>query len=397
MTFWDFAKGRRDPPPPDPGKYDIPSTIGSGPKYTMRRRHKEYEKDYNPGFDELPSTLDKRGRSIGSRYRSRERDVYPGPSYNTSTIGTGRKSTIHTRNPPKENENPGPGSYDIKRDLDGPAYTCGTGKRNDFIQDHIIVPPGSYELPQPMSQRRPATISSRAREPYKKKAHPGPCYEVQKPIGSDARKVQFPKGPRDLPIPPGPGPADYQSIEPGFGRQSKLTSRMKTKHPTKEPERNNMPYYDIGTTINPKKRSHGVRPKTSYETMSPGPTYNIGTTINPKNRTIGIRHVYHDPHEDIPSPDSYWMGEVTPMPPPIVSIVGPSDRAPINEKEEKLKPGPGYYETPRSQFRPGEKGYKFAAGRKEADLYPRPDTAAPYHSTKSTLGGPMYTIGSRDA
>jgi hypothetical protein len=64
----------------------------------------------------------------------------------------------------------------------------------------------------------------------------------------------------------------------------------------------------------------------------------------------------------------------------------------VDLKKEAKKPGPGYYESG-SMFRPGEKGYKFL---EKPDNSVRPDTAAPYHSSKSTLGGPQYTIGLKD-
>jgi hypothetical protein len=51
MTFWAFAKGRKQPSPPGPGKSDIPSTIDGGPKFTLHQRHKPAEKDVDAEYN----------------------------------------------------------------------------------------------------------------------------------------------------------------------------------------------------------------------------------------------------------------------------------------------------------------------------------------------------------
>ena len=393
MTFDCFCKGKKEPPTPDPGKYDIPSTIGSGPKYTMRIKHKHYEKDYNPDYNELPSTLSKKGSTIGLKPpEPKNHNETPGPNYNTTTIGTGRKSSLHIKHFEDKNDTPGPGKYSIRRNLSGPAYTCGTGKRNNYHIDTYSAAPGSYDIPSEMSQRRPMTIHSRQREKYKKKDHPGPMYNVSRPAGADSRKTAFPKA-VDPPIPITPGPADYQQINEIGG--SKIGTKMRPKTAIKPPEKNNMPYYNIGSTIKPKSMSIGNRPKTSYETMSPGPSYDLGTLMIPKNKTIGIKHKFYDPKMDTPAPGSYWMAEQPKKPPPIIGFPGPDDRSVINEKEERGKPGPGYYEiTLKDQMiATSNRGVHICSRTYDED---KPDTAAPYHLYSSTLGGPAYTIGLRD-
>jgi hypothetical protein len=288
------------------------------------------------------------------------------------------------------NENPGPGSYQIPDSFDGPRYTCGTGKRNTFIVDNMHVPPGGYSPPQPLDHRRPATISQRFKEPFQRRVHPGPMYETEVPIGAGSRRTRFPREPRFPPIPQTPGPGDYEHVKP-FGRGSQLSSRMRPKPPLTEPERNEMPYYDVGTTINPSKKTHLKRPVTSYETMSPGPHYHIGTTVVPRRKTIGIRHLSKDSRQENPSPDSYWMAETPPKPPPVVGMLGPDDRCPGNLRHEAAKPGPGYDQP--DLMGHNRRGYPFTS-KPDNDVHP--DTAAPYHGARSTLGGPMYTIGLRD-
>jgi hypothetical protein len=396
MTFFAFAKGRKDRPPPDPGKYDIPTTIGSGPKFTLHQKHKVWERDYAPSYNQLPSTLAQRSISIGNKYvelRDPRSDV-PGPNLCTSSLG-GRRVAIHLRYREQCDQTPGPGSYEIGTTLRGTGISVGGGRRSNFLQNAMEVPPGTYDQPRPMSERRPLTISGKTKESFRKKPHPGPIYNVQKEAGSDARKCAFPKGPRDVPIERTPGPGDYTPLS-SFGNRSQIPPRLGSRPPLRDPERNQMPYYDIGTTVKSLRRSMGHRPATSFEVDTPGPGYDLPSTLERRKRSIGIRISQKDPNYDNPAPDSYWMAVDPPRPPPFVGFLGPEPigRAPADIRAEAKKPGPGSYEAKPLPL-PGERGLLFSY-RPETSLNERIDTAASYHGCKSTLVGPMFTIGLRD-
>jgi hypothetical protein len=393
MTFDSWVKGKRQAPPPDPCKYSIPSTIGSGPKYSLHFRHKVYDADTNPDYNLLPATLDHHAATIGPQFPpTPPPTVNPSPDFNTSSLGEGPKAAMHIRHKYPMSTTPGPGSYVIPDSFDGPVFTVGVGGRNSFIIDNNIVPPGSYELPCPMHERHPIAIHNRNREPFRRRGHPGPCYDVALPIGQGAPSVGFSKAERFPPIPQTPGPGDYDHYAP-FGKRSQILPRLRSRIPLKDPDRNQMPYYHLGTTINPEKKSLLKRPDTSYDTMSPGPAYDVRSALAQKPKTIGVRHLHKDPRADNPSPDSYWMAQIPPKAPPIVGFTGPADRCPVNLAKEAKKPGPGYYES-RTLYTPGKPGFKFTT-KPNNDV--RPDTAAPYHGSKSTLGGPLYTIGLKDA
>jgi hypothetical protein len=110
----------------------------------------------------------------------------------------------------------------------------------------------------------------------------------------------------------------------------------------REPERNQMPYYNLGPTIKPTKKSMAARPATRYETESPGPgIYDLGTTVVVKSLSIGVRSSQRDPKAEVPAPGSYWIVPPSTKPPPIVGFVGPTDRCPVNLSAESQKPGPG--------------------------------------------------------
>ena len=422
MTFFAFARGRKDISSPDPGQYNIPSTFGQAPRYTIRSRHKEFGRDTNPDYYETPSTLSKKGFSIGPSYRKnlkqrsksaistsftdsdKKYSDTPGPYFIQTMTDFGKegsKISIHQRHYERKEDTPGPGSYNVKlSQLSGPAYSCGIGPRFDFVQNSTPVGPGAYKIPSTLNLSRPLTIGTHARQKFKKKSHPGPIYDTNVPIGKNSPSYSFPKGPRDLPPKEGPGPADYQQLESGISNNSKhqIPPKLKSRTSLMKPDRvlSNVPYYDIKTTIVPRKKSIGNRPPTSYETISPGPVYNIPPMgINEKKEAhIHIKAEIPDHSLQTPAPGSYWIADPTPEPQRICGMMGPSDedRAPIRLKEEAAKPGPADYDTNIDQ-NPIKKGHKICNRYPDDSI---PDTSAPYHSTSSTLGGPMFTIGLRD-
>ena len=399
MTLSTFARPRKNETTPDPGMYNIPSSFGRAPKFTFQSKRQEVKRDYDADYISLPSTLSKKGATIGERHRSHSSAATPGPGpcySRPSTIGEGRKSNISERHDPKPPSTPGPGAYDVSYCSHGPSFSFGTGNRYSFLgHNDPDVAPGRYNLPSTLDLSRPMTIGRHPKEPFRKRAHPGPQYDTSKPLGKDKPAYSFPKAPRDQPVHSMPGPADYQRLQP-IGNPSKIPPKMKGRTALRNPDTNKAPYYDIKSTFVPKKKSIGIRQETSYLTDSPGPVYNLPNPIDNMNKVhIRQRTEYKDPRNDVPSPDSYWITPITPVPPPFTGLSGPSDRTIINEKEEKKKPGPADYnvKTNTIQNESEKKGFKFNKG-KYGEI--KPDNSAPYYYSSSTLGGPMYTIGLRD-
>ena len=402
MTFFDFAKGRKENCTTDPGQYNIPSTFGQGPKYTIKGRHKDWEPEYAPKYRKLPSTLSDKAIRMQPKtehFKSRAMidDAQPELYSIASTIGEGPKVAIHERPKTAINTNPGPGAYSPKDMHSSPHFAMGVGRRFDFIQDNTIVPPGAYDIPSTLEIKKVAKERQRKTGPrrpkHQKRQHPGPIYDVERPLGSDARKCAFPKGPRDMPIPLTPGPGDYD-VQVPFGHSSRLKPQFRFRPAEREADVVRAPYYTIPSTIKPKKKSMAHRPETSYETPSPGPYYDIPSTIKPRNKTIGIRTEIKDPHADLPSPDAYFRSDmpVNKGEDVVCPLDAPYEREIINYKEASSLPGPASYNTPRDGL--SKKGFTIKHRYPDED---RPDTAAPYRYLGSTLEGPAYTIGSRDA
>jgi len=398
MTFFAFAKGRKDSSPPDPGKYDIPSTIGQGPKYTLKGRHKEFDPDFNPKYNVLPSTLSTKSVNLGrknSGLRSIRRDIFtPGPCYFGSTLGEGPKFSLHQRFSTKTDETPGPGAYNDAPIEKGPSYSCGVGQRVNFVTSDISVGPGSYDIPSSLTNSKVLKIMPPGKKAFSKKPHPGPKYDVSRPAGSDCPAFPFPKGPREHPNDITPGPGSY-SPDTSILENRKIYSAFHIRHKEHESYTNTAPYQYVPSSIIPKRVSIGNRPPTSYETVSPGPIYNQKPTIVPKKISFGIRPGTKDPRAENPSPDSYWTAPVTPVPAPICGMIGPVSRCPINEIEEQHKPGPADYQPPKSAFATDSKrGFTIKGSRN--DKRSKKDPNPPYYSVPSSLGGPVYTIGLRD-
>jgi hypothetical protein len=125
--------------------------------------------------------------------------------------------------------------------------------------------------------------------------------------------------------------------------------------------------------------------------MSPGPVYDKPPAIESRPAGIGERPT-QTASEKQPGPADYFETPITPHPPPLCGFYGPTDRCPVNLDHEKQKPGAGYYEQP-GQFERFERGYYFTS-RTMDDFVP--DTGAPYQGQRSTLGGPRWTIGSKN-
>ena len=401
MTFFTFAKGRKDDCTTAPGMYDIPSCFGKGPKYTFRSRPKDKNPDFCPKYNELPSTLSKNGVKLAPKNqcfqnRGKKEEAQPELQNISGSIGNGPKIAIHSRPSTPMTTNPGPGDYDPEKPSFTHSCSMGVGKRFNFIEDNIIVPPGAYDIPSTIEVKkvgRGAAKKKNTREKFQKKQHPGPIYNVQSTIGSDARRSAFPKGPRDMPINSNPGPGEYD-IPSIFDDTRKIRTTFHSRTREKPSDTNNAPFYNIPSTIQPKKKSMSSRPATSYETPSPGPKYDIPSTIKPKKKTIGIRNEIKDPMAEIPGPDSYFRSN--PLADVNTDVVCPFDapyeRDIIDYKEASSLPGPSDYNTARSTL--SSKGFTIKNKPKDDN---EPDTAAPYRMLSSTLGGPAYTIGDRDA
>ena len=393
MTFFTFARGKKDLLPTDPGSYNVPSSIGKGPKFSFGVKPKTPPIDHQSDYIILPSTLSQKGVKLGNKnIKSIRRNNEQSPGYNfvDSSFGKVPKISFHGKYSFENELTPGPGAYSLPKNDKGLSYSCGVGPRVNFITNDLTVGPGSYEIDSTLKNSKVKIIVPPKEIKKIKKTFPGPVY-YSKPIGYDSPKFSFPKGPREKLINLTPGPGEY-NINNELLEKRKIYTSLHIRTESSNSIDYQSQYYSNPTTIKPKKISIGNKPKINYETISPGPAYEIPSTIKPKKISFGSKIIQKENNLNFPGPDSYWTAPVTPIPPPIYGMMGPLSRCPINENEEKNKPGPGSYNIPNSTL--NNKG--FTIKNKKKEIFNRPDTTAPYYGIRSTLSGPKFSIGVKD-
>lgn len=389
LSMW--AKGRKAETP-GPGTYSIPAPFGSGPQYTMKGRARDRDPDPEPAIIALPSTLVFRTTTFGYRPKEKPIDPTPGPNLTPTPIGSDSpKFSFKFKHPDPPNTNPGPADYTISREFPGPRQTISSGPRTTLSRSSP-APIGLYKLPSSFDKHKPVSIGSLLPSPEPEHPGPGPGkYAPDTTIGTGP-SYTVPRGPRDWIPPDTPGPADYQRLRP-LTSETRIGTSLKGPAHTDTKDKRDYPYYALPDTIIPRKRSHGVRPETSYETLGPGPAgYTPDIGLTPKSRTIGV--LPPTPAIDkSPGPADYFKTEITPKPPPFCGFYGPTDRCIVDLAKESEKPGPADYDARPGEFDVFRTGFYFTS--RNLDSY-TPDTAAPYMGQISSLGGPRWTIGLKD-
>ena len=269
MTFATFQRGHR-PDTPGPAAYSIPSSLGQGPKYTLKGRIKQKDPDPEPSIYKHPSTLSKKSSTFGHRAPEPKKEKNPGPSYVPPPIGSdARKSTFRIKHYEPLNTNPSPADYTISRDLTKMPQSIGEGPRIDEINYNIIVSPDRYTLPSDFNGNGKITLGPSIPLPEPERNGPGPAkYIAETTIGKDTPLYSISHF-HERNIEATPGPADYQRIRP-LPSESKLACKFKWRTKLPQPDKCDYPYHAYPGTITPRKISHGIRPETSYDNHLPG-------------------------------------------------------------------------------------------------------------------------------
>lgn len=378
---------------PGPANYSPPSLFPEGPKHTILNRPHEPQHGRDPKIQTLPSTLRKSYACFGQRIPSPPPYVTPAPSLIHEPPGVrSQKSHIGERHTVKQDDFPGPGQYDVSRSLSNLQFSIRTGQRTPVENNNLIVPPGVYDIPVLFQETKQFTIHPLIPIPEPERNGPGPAYDVSYQMGTDTPHNSIHNSYEFKPK-EGPSPDAY-TISRDIQNPSSIKFRFKGRPPLPRGDITDYPYQNIGGTITPKMVHHGIRPKTNYETISPGPIYNKPGAIERKSITIGVRTSQKDPNRNNPPPDRYFQEPIPPRDNGSFSFRGSTDRCLVNTEKEKEKPGPADYRI-KGQFEDPKGGFTFNSRKMEQYT---PDTAAPYQRQFSSFeDGHKFTIGLKDA
>ena len=130
--FWKIYAGSRNKTivkstGPEPGTYNLPTTLGKGPKIVLHGRRPKEHIEAIPG----PGAYNPNPKIIIEKYPKIALSTAPRCEKDYST----------------KKDVPGPGMYKLKSTLDGPKFGFGIGKKLNYSYDQGIPGPGAYKVP----------------------------------------------------------------------------------------------------------------------------------------------------------------------------------------------------------------------------------------------------------
>ena len=270
---------------PGPGAYTLPSTFGSGPKYTIKKIYPEKKPETTLG-PELPQmkTNDSPRYTIGPSIPIKAETDSPGPSYIPPPLGKNYgKIKFPQRGDEQKKKSPrkvqqsfsqsrdGPGAFNIPHlpsEPTAPSYSIGVRTNNNsWLQVNDNPSPLDYS---PKIQQSGPRFSIRvAHDPPPDESTPGPADYPNRPKDSKYAYIHVPHYEPKQDETPGPG--KYQ-VEPVFAKEA----RSCTIRPavTKREDISHAPYYDPKPTEFTKIKGRTIPRSPRMEVKrdsSPGP------------------------------------------------------------------------------------------------------------------------------
>jgi hypothetical protein len=296
---------------PGPGAYQIPSTVGNAPRWTLKGRHPDHEGGSGAPYRTLPSTVgDGPKISLASRHGSRDATQTPGPAYIPPPLGTdAKKSSLsyrHTHGQDSGIDSPGPGAYAIKPKFGNEANKFTFHQRTGGTRDDTVSPgPAAYHpnLDAMYPHALPSTMHIRTKS-GSSDVTPGPSdYAVSRALGGPSST--FHVRPQESNSQNTPGPGQYCPSNRGMGEAPKWS--FKSRHDT-ENHPTNAPYRALPSTVGAgPKISMASRHAQRTATDTPGPAYippPLGADA--KKSSMSYRHTHgQNSGIDSPGPGAY--------------------------------------------------------------------------------------------
>jgi hypothetical protein len=337
----------------------LPTSIGSGRKFTLKGRTEESIEGF-PAGTYIPPPIGSSARSatFHQRLEGVKGDEVPGPGHYQVMQPPGksaRKATLHgvtDRSPPVLAGSPGPAyMVGIPASASGmPKWSI--GRRWESGRDEGTPGPGAYEDRQRFQPAlNGATFHGRVEVPEHARS-PGPAaYDIQKSIIAQTPRI------------------------PMHGRCGT------------QGEVNQAPYRDVRKPLGGLKYSMRSRHNQEGET-TPSPGY-IPPPIGHDARKSQIAPRLERGHdEEVPGPGKYDPLKPLGKGAPTATFHGVSDRGPKSLGDRS--PGPAEYLT---WGEPGQRSPRYTL--KGAKFEPEPDASPPYRDLGSTLAKPQITLHGR--
>ena len=269
---------------PGPGAYQIPSTFGSGPKYTIKKIYPQKKDESTIGCDLPPSSSNNSPRyTIGASIPIRNDTDSPGPSYVPPPMGQPYCKINYPQRGDEKPKSPrvvqqsfsqsrdGPGAYNIPHlpnEVTAPSYSIGVRTdNNSWLQFNDNPSPLDYS--PKISSSAPKFSIREAHDLPPDTSMPGPADYPDKPKDKKYAYIHvahYEPKPDEV-----PGPGKY-NVEPVFAKDS----RACTIRPaiTIRKDLNYAPYYDPKPTEFTKVRGKSIPRSPRMEVKrdsSPGP------------------------------------------------------------------------------------------------------------------------------
>jgi len=251
---------------PGPAAYEVKSTIGHAPKFTIPGRHDSKDKDAGPG----PGAYQTGVEAIGS-------PKCGSPRHTIATRNLNLKPAVVT---------PGPGGYDLKPLVGSSNTKITIAQRLNYGADNapgMKVPgPGQYSTQVELGKDRPAyTIAHRHKDPTGALAIPGPGAYKPDPVPNKYRAISIGRGLREIThkaeVRPGPGSYSARSFIGSKDGAPRYTISLKTNIEGKTMQTPGAGTYELKSTVG----------------------------INAPKITISARHDMKDARNDGPGPGAY--------------------------------------------------------------------------------------------
>eukprot|EP00823_Brevimastigomonas_motovehiculus_P002587 TRINITY_DN1562_c0_g1_i1.p1 TRINITY_DN1562_c0_g1~~TRINITY_DN1562_c0_g1_i1.p1 ORF type:complete len:467 (+),score=29.39 TRINITY_DN1562_c0_g1_i1:155-1555(+) len=359
------------PTTPGPGIYDIKSTLGESPRYSLSGRHKlPQNSDFVPGpgqynYDVKPKHQPP-SYSMSGRFKFKPIGFGPGPgAYSSDAKKGGPSITMAPRVCDKSVVlvSPGPAAYTFNANASASIGTWGPKYsflgRHDIGKDRRQTPgPGTYQLKPIFGEKTDHAIQLKGRPELKgdfdNMPGPGKYNPDVKPFGSNAPRYTFrPKTETKQPTKNTPGPGAY-ALPPtiGVGLSKSLSSRHEITG-SKGDQQPGPGQYNVIVMPRIKPPQFTMRPKTqavkTTTFLTPGPgQYQLASTISKNGPSLKGRLSVKDTSGSTPGPAHYQSinSNAVKRKPPSFSMAS-GHKSPVNPR--LLAPGPGAYSLPEAK------------------------------------------------